>query len=141
MWQVKSFEQLSVFELFEIYKLRVAVFVVEQNCPYQEVDDLDLTAIHLFAKKAEKLTAYARIMPSENYTKIGRVIVSCDARGNGLARKLMQQAVEIAKRFAKPIGIQAQSSLISFYQSLGFQACSEIYLEDGIPHLDMVLAH
>lgn len=138
MWYCKAFSQLSTRELFEIYKLRTAVFVVEQNCPYQKVDELDLIATHLFAKNNENLTAYCRIIPCEDYIKIGRVLVAKEYRGAGLARELMLQAVEFAKKSAKPIKIQAQSYLQGFYKSLGFAATSGIYLEDNIPHLDMV---
>lgn len=139
MWQIKSFAELSTAELFAIYKARTAVFVVEQHCPYQEVDDKDLIATHIFAKKGKDLTAYCRVIPSEDKVHIGRVLVAQSARGTGLARELMLQAVGFAKISAKPIHIQAQAYLQDFYQSLGFQAVSEIYLEDGIEHLDMVL--
>ena len=98
MWYNKTFAQLSTLELFAIYKLRTAVFVVEQHCPYQDVDDLDLIATHLFAKNRENITAYARIIPLAKCTKIGRVTVSIQARGKGLARELMLQAIEIAQR-------------------------------------------
>ena len=138
MWQTKKFHELTTLELWQIYYLRTAIFVVEQNCPYQEVDEQDLSATHLFAKHNENLTAYCRIINDEDYVKIGRVIVAKEARGSGFARKLMLQAIEFAQKQAKPIKIQAQSYLQSFYKSLGFQATSEVYLEDGIPHLDMV---
>ncbi|WGE31922.1 GNAT family N-acetyltransferase [Actinobacillus genomosp. 2] len=139
MWINKTFTDLSTLELFEIYKLRTEVFVVEQNCPYQEVDNLDLIATHLFAKNCENLTAYARIIPNQDYVQIGRVLVAKEYRGSGLARELMLQAVEIASSYDQPIKIQAQAYLQSFYESLGFIAISDIYLEDGIPHLDMQL--
>ncbi|AHG72544.1 Acetyltransferase [Mannheimia sp. USDA-ARS-USMARC-1261] len=118
-WQAKTFGQLSTQELFEIYKLRTAVFVVEQNCPYQEVDDKDLQAVHFFAKNAKNLTAYCRLIPSDDGVHIGRVLVVKEARG-------------------QPVHVQAQSYLQGFYESFGFKAVSGVYLEDGIPHLDMV---
>ncbi|WP_373742116.1 GNAT family N-acetyltransferase [Neisseria sp.] len=139
MWHIKSFAELTTLELWQIYHLRTAVFVVEQHCPYQEVDEADLSAIHLFAKNHEKPIAYSRIIHCEDCVKIGRVVVAVEARGSGLARELMSQAVKFAEKFAKPIKIQAQSYLQGFYESFGFNAASEIYLEDGIPHLDMFL--
>ena len=74
-WKGKTFEQLTTTELFEIYKVRTAVFVVEQNCPYQEVDDKDLQAVHFFAKNAKNLIAYCRLIPAEDGVHIGRVLV------------------------------------------------------------------
>lgn len=142
-WQTKSFEQLSTTELFEIYKLRTAVFVVEQDCPYQEVDDKDLISYHHFAKKQQNLTAYCRIFLQEDGVHIGRVLVAIEARSSGLARELMQTAIAYAKQTwpQHTIYIQAQSHLARFYQSLGFSAISDVYLEDNIPHLDMALTH
>ncbi|WGE60339.1 GNAT family N-acetyltransferase [Actinobacillus equuli] len=142
-WQTKSFEQLSTTELFEIYKLRTAVFVVEQDCPYQEVDDKDLISYHHFAKKQQNLTAYCRIFLQEDGVHIGRVLVAIEARGSGLARELMQTAIAYAKQTwpQHTIYIQAQSHLAQFYQSLGFSAISDVYLEDNIPHPDMALTH
>lgn len=141
MWQCRTFEQLSTPELFEIYKTRVDVFVVEQHCAYPEIDDNDLIALHLFAKNSQKLTAYCRIMPKENGVAIGRVLVTKEHRGTGLARELMQKALEISQQHwqNQPIYVQAQAHLQRFYHSLGFQPISEIYLEDSIPHVDMVL--
>lgn len=141
MWQCRTFEQLSTPELFEIYKTRVDIFVVEQHCAYPEIDDNDLIALHLFAKNSQKLTAYCRIIPKENGIAIGRVFVTKEHRGTGLARKLMPKALEICQQHwqNQPIYVQAQAHLQGFYQSLGFQPISEIYLEDSIPHVDMVL--
>lgn len=89
MWHIKTFQNLTAFELWKIYQLRVAVFVVEQNCAYQEVDEKDLKALHLFAKNSQKLTAYCRIIPEQDGVHIGRVLVTKEARGTGLAKKLM----------------------------------------------------
>ncbi|MDY2947240.1 MAG: GNAT family N-acetyltransferase [Mannheimia varigena] len=140
LWQAKTFEQLTTAELFEIYQARTAVFVVEQNCPYQEVDDKDLEAVHLFAKNAKNLTAYCRLIPSDDDVHIGRVLVAKEARGSGLARELVQKAMDYCREHfpAQPIHAQAQSYLQGFYESFGFKAVSGVYLEDGIPHLDMV---
>lgn len=140
MWQQKNFAQLSTLELFEIYKLRTAVFVVEQNCPYQEVDDKDLIVMRLFAKNSANLTAYCRIIPEEDGVHIGRVIVAQAARGLGLAKQLMLQELEICRSQwqSQPILIQAQAQLKPFYQPLGFEPTSAVYLEDNIPHMNMI---
>ncbi|MEG9490720.1 GNAT family N-acetyltransferase [Mannheimia indoligenes] len=139
-WQAKTFGQLSTQELFEIYRLRTAVFVVEQNCPYQEVDDKDLQAVHFFAKNAKNLTAYCRLIPGDDGVYLGRVLVAKEARGSGLARELVQKAMDYCSTHFpnQLIHAQAQSYLQGFYESFGFKAVSGVYLEDGIPHLDMV---
>lgn len=139
-WYIKPFNELSIQELFEIYHARTAVFVVEQNCPYQEVDDKDLQAVHFFAKNASNLTAYCRLIPSDYGVHIGRVLVMKENRVSGLARELVQKAMDYCcEHFpAQPIHAQAQSYLQGFYESFGFKAVSGVYLEDGIPHLDMV---
>ena len=98
MWQLKAFSELSAQELFEIYQARVAVFVVEQNCAYQEVDEKDLKALHLFATNSQKLTAYCRIIPEQDGVHIGRVLVTKEARGTGLAKNLMTQALTICQQ-------------------------------------------
>lgn len=141
MWKTKTFQNLTAFELWKIYQLRVAVFVVEQNCAYQEVDEKDLKALHLFAKNSQKLTAYCRIIPEQDGVHIGRVLVTKEARGTGLAKKLMTQALTVCQQKwqSEKIYVQAQAYLQDFYQSVGFKPISEVYLEDGIPHLDMVL--
>ena len=140
LWQAKTFEQLTTAELFDIYQARTAVFVVEQNCPYQEVDDKDLQAVHFFAKNAKNLTAYCRLIPAEDGVHIGRVLVVKEQRGEGLARELVQKAMDYCREHfpSQPIHAQAQSYLQEFYEGFGFQAVSEVYLEDGIEHLDMV---
>ncbi|EXI63245.1 GCN5 family N-acetyltransferase [Mannheimia granulomatis] len=139
-WHAKGFDELTTHELFAIYKLRTAVFVVEQNCPYQEVDDKDLQAVHFFAKNTNNLTAYCRLIPSDDGVHLGRVLVAKEARGSGLARELVQKAMDYSREHfpAQPIHAQAQSYLQGFYESFGFKAVSDVYLEDGIAHLDMV---
>lgn len=140
IWQTKKFDELSAYELFEIYQARTAVFVVEQICPYQEVDNKDLQAVHLFAKNATDLTAYCRLIPDSDGVHLGRVLVANKYRGKGLARELVQRAIEHChKAFPnQPLHAQAQSYLQGFYESFGFRAVSDVYLEDGIAHLDMV---
>lgn len=141
MFILKSFSQLSCFELYQILQLRVNVFVVEQNCPYPDIDGQDITALHLFAMQDKIVTAYARILPSDNHLpKIGRVVVHQDYRNHNLGKQLMTTAIfECRQRFGGDIHISAQSYLKKFYKNLGFVAISDEYLEDGIPHIDMQL--
>lgn len=144
-FQTTAFDDLTPRQLHAIYKLRVAIFVVEQNCPYQEVDDTDLTAQHLLGTDATgQLMAYARLMREpHDQARIGRVIVSAAARGNGNGRTLLNQAIQQIQHLwphTLQINIQAQHYLDKFYRSFGFQPVSAVYLEDGIPHQDMVLA-
>ncbi|KRM46961.1 N-acetyltransferase GCN5 [Lentilactobacillus parabuchneri DSM 5707 = NBRC 107865] len=140
---VKQFSQLTTNELFDIYKLRVAVFVVEQKCYYQEVDDDDKISYHLMFKDARgQLTAYARIIPEENRTvaRIGRVVVDPQSRGGGHGRRLVDQALAQIPQLmpkASKIVLAGQQYLNQFYQSFGFKNVSDVYLEDGIPHIDM----
>ncbi|RRK10473.1 GNAT family N-acetyltransferase [Lactiplantibacillus garii] len=145
--QFKTYQldTLTPRQLHAVYKLRVAVFVVEQACAYQEVDDLDLTATHLLGSGADgQLLAYARLMREPNdQARIGRVIVSPAARGGGHGQELVHQAIAQIKRqwsATTQINIQAQHYLDRFYRSFGFVPVSAVYLEDGIPHQDMVLA-
>lgn len=148
------FQKLSVSELYEIMALRQEVFVVEQNCPYLDADGKDLTGWHLMGRNMELptasdtegvLVAYTRLLPKgvayENYASIGRVVNSPKVRGLGYGKNLMIESIsQIEKRFPnQPVKIGAQSYLLKFYQSLGFESTGEEYLEDGIPHTSMVL--
>ncbi|MGP6353804.1 GNAT family N-acetyltransferase [Streptococcus dysgalactiae subsp. equisimilis] len=140
MWTLKPFDQLSTEELFAIYKERVAVFIVEQACPYPEVDELDKEALHLFIKDELGITAYCRLIPTKDQLKLGRVLVASRVRKIGLGRDLVAKALEVAEnQFPDlPVYAQAQAYLEQFYASFGFKPISEIYLEDDIPHLDML---
>jgi ElaA protein len=140
---VKSFNELSPTELYKILRLRNEVFVVEQNCPYQDADNKDLKCHHLMLLKNDELMAYARLVPpglSFPQMSIGRVVTSPKARGTGAGRILMNMAIEQCYKFfgAGSIQIGAQAYLVSFYGSLGFKEVGEIYDEDGIPHIDMI---
>lgn len=143
-WTLKPFNQLTNSELYSILQLRNQVFVVEQNCPYQDCDGKDLHCYHLMATNgASNLLAYARIVPPEiSYTEpsIGRVTTSPAVRRTGLGITLMQYAIQHVKKLYGdlPIRIGAQYYLLKFYQSLGFREEGEIYDEDGIPHIEMV---
>ena len=139
-----QFDDLTPRQLQAIYKLRVAIFVVEQNCAYQEVDDTDLTATHLLGTdSAGQLMAYARLMREpNNQARFGRVIVSQAARGQGNGQALIIEAIRQIRTLwpaTTQINIQAQHYLDRFYRSFGFTPVSAVYLEDGIPHQDMIL--
>lgn len=140
------FDQLSVFDLYEICALRQSVFIVEQNCPYLDCDGKDLPAWHLQGRDAAgRLLAYTRLLPAgvayPDYPSIGRVVNAPDARGSGIGRELMQQSIAACREIfgAQPIKIGAQTYLLRFYESFGFASTGEEYLEDGIPHTKMVL--
>jgi ElaA protein len=140
---VKSFLELTTKQLFDIYKLRCDVFVVEQNCAYPEVDDLDLISQHVCMYDNGALISYCRIIPPNSHRKepvIGRVVSPKNARGKGFAKIVMKGAIDFIERTysnEKIIFIMAQYYLISFYESLGFVKTSNIFLEDGIEHVNM----
>lgn len=136
-------ESFKALELYEIIKDRESVFVVEQNCPYQETDDLDPYAWHLSGVVEGELAAYARVVdPGIKNTQpsIGRVMTVKKFRAKGIGRALMQEAIKFTElKFpGKEIKISAQVYLQQFYESLGFQASGESFDEDGIPHIDMI---
>ncbi len=142
-FEVKKFEKLDTFELYEVLKLRSQVFVVEQNCVYQDVDGKDLKALHILGKKENKIVAYARCFKPGDYfenASIGRVVVDIFERKSGLGHLLMKASIEAVETHFKTqhIKISAQEYLISFYQTHGFEVVGEGYLEDGIPHVGMV---
>lgn len=139
---VKHFSELSAEELFEIYKLRVSVFIVEQKCPYQDVDDADRTAYHLWLRDENGIAAYARLLPpgvTFPTAAIGRVIAV--RRRCGLGTRIVDAAINAAreKLSADVITIEAQVYARSLYEKAGFVQTSEEFLEDGIPHVQMQL--
>lgn len=141
--QIKKYHQLSLDELYQILKLRVDVFVVEQNCAYPELDDNDQLADHFFVKNDNKISAYLRVQVVEgDQAKIGRVVTAQDFRGNGSSRILMDVALANIQKnqSVSKIVLQAQDYLTQFYASFGFEKTSEVYLEDGIPHVDMEMS-
>ncbi|GGP68199.1 GNAT family N-acetyltransferase [Shewanella algicola] len=148
-WLDVGFDQLNVELLYSLLQLRVDVFVVEQNCPYPELDGKDkhVHTRHLLGlNDQQEVVAYSRVLaPNISYPQasIGRVAVAKSVRGQGVANQLMQRAIAIAKQRWPDDHIQigAQDYLRHFYQQLGFVVNSEVYLEDGIPHLDMLLTH
>lgn len=139
---VKRFEELDINELYEILKLRVDVFVVEQNCPYPELDDKDKSAWHVYIREDGKITAYLRVLDpgvSFDTAAIGRVIST--RRRCGLGTKLLQEGIRVARERmnADAIKIEAQTYARKFYELQGFRQTSEEFLEDGIPHIEMTL--
>lgn len=145
-WQCLPFEQLTTHQLYDLLKLRVDVFVVEQNCPYPELDNSDRQAgtHHLLGYQNDELVAYLRLLPpGTTYanTSIGRVLTAANARGTGAGHKLLIQGLEHAERLwpDHTIDIGAQSHLQHYYGRYGFEVISAEYLEDGIPHVDMRL--
>jgi len=144
VWTCKEFDELNVYELYAILQLRNEVFVVEQQCIFQDADNKDQLALHLMGWNEGLLTAYTRLLyPGHIYKEasIGRVITSSKFRRSGFGRQLMQQSIDqiYARWGIQPIRIGAQLYLKKFYESLGFQQDSGLYLEDGIEHIEMLL--
>jgi ElaA protein len=144
-WECKFFDALTVHDLYAITRLRNEVFVVEQNCVFQDADNKDQQCHHLMGWTSKKqLAAYARIVPpgvSYLYGSIGRVVSSPAVRKSGAGKALMQHAIQEYNRlFGKqPIKIGAQLYLKKFYESFGFRQAGDMYLEDNIPHIEMLL--
>ena len=142
-WECRSFSELTNVELYKILQLRNEVFVVEQNCPYQDCDGKDLKAFHLSAWQNENLMAYTRLLPPgisyENSASIGRVLTSPTARKQNMGKELMTKSIEkIYELFGQaPITIGAQLYLKKFYESFLFMQTGDMYLEDGIEHITM----
>lgn len=145
-WVLKKYNELTVDELYAILRLRTEVFVVEQNCVFQDMDNKDQYCYHLAGWKGDLLAAYTRIVPSgisyDDAPSIGRVVTSPQARGEGTGRLLMEKSISELFRVygVSPIKIGAQLYLKKFYESLGFEQTSDIYDEDGIDHIEMTRA-
>lgn len=143
-WVLKYFNDLSASELYAIMQLRNEVFVVEQHCVYQDADNRDRQAYHFMGWQNDKLVAYTRLLPQgvvyADYPSIGRVVTSPSARRNNVGKELMQQSIEhLKKLFGNvPVKIGAQLYLKKFYTDFGFEQTGEIYLEDGIEHIEMI---
>jgi ElaA protein len=140
---VKTFPELSIQELYDVLQLRSEVFVVEQNCVYQDIDGKDQKAVHVLGVKEGTLVAYTRIFKAGDYFKeaaIGRVVVKMTGRKLGYGHEIMKASVAaIYNNYkTKHIRLSAQTYLIDFYNKHGFVAEGDTYLEDGIPHINMV---
>ena len=139
----KIFSELTTEELYQILRLRSEVFVVEQDCIYQDLDNKDQKAIHLYFKENDEILAYTRIFKAGYYYEnpsIGRVVVSKKNRGKDFGKKIMIDSIEYIKQNmkGKKIELSAQKYLDKFYKDLGFYKTGEDYLEDGIPHQRML---
>jgi len=143
LWQHRSFGELTARDLYAIMALRAQVFVVEQRCAYQDADGVDLVSRHLWAQQGDgQVVACLRIVPAGvkfAETSIGRVVTAASVRGTGLGRELMRRGIAAAGEGA-PIRIGAQAYLERFYGELGFARVSDVYDEDGIPHIEMLRA-
>ena len=143
-WICKHFNELSALEYHHILFLRTEVFVVEQNCPYQEVDEKDIVAYHLFGlNKKNEVVAVTRILPqgvSYQEVSIGRVAIKKMYRGTGLAHELMLESFAALENIygKQPIRISAQEYLVKYYSAHGFKQVGKMYLEDDIRHVEMV---
>lgn len=144
IWSIVHFNDLSSTQMFDVFELRTAVFVVEQDCPYQEVDAKDKVAYHVMGYTLEgELIAVGRILPlgiSYNEVSLGRVAIKESFRGKGIAHRLNEIMVSFiqTRLNTDSIRISAQSHLIDFYSKHSFTVVSEEYLEDNIPHVEML---
>ncbi|NNE30844.1 MAG: GNAT family N-acetyltransferase [Winogradskyella sp.] len=143
--KVKSFEELSLKELYDLLQLRSEIFVVEQNCVYQDIDGKDQKALHVLGYLGNKPVAYTRIFKPGEYfeeASIGRVLVKQKARKNKFGFIIMKASIDAIKKYYNEdkIRISAQTYLKRFYNGLNFSEVGKEYLEDGIPHINMVRA-
>lgn len=141
---VFKYQDLSPDRLYEILKLRSEVFVVEQKCAYQDLDNKDEKALHLVGEENNKIIAYTRIFKKGDffkYSSIGRVLVKKEYRNKNYGRKIMKSSIDRLKKDPKEekIELSAQKYLLKFYSELGFEKVGEEYLEDNIPHVKMIL--
>ena len=141
---IKNFQDLSNTEIYQILRLRSEVFVVEQQCIYQDIDNKDKKAVHIFLKEKNEIIAYSRVFKEKEYFEnpsIGRVVVANKRRMYGVGKKIMNISIDYIKQNikAKSIEISAQKYLKKFYSNLGFVQQGDEYLEDNIPHLRMFL--
>ena len=141
-WKIKTFKELSLTELYSLLKLRSIVFVVEQNCVYQDIDGKDEKALHLLGEYNNEIMAYARLFKAGDYfenASIGRVVIHSDARDKKFGHVMMQQAIAAIETYFNEtkITISAQLYLQKFYESHCFVKTSEVYLEDDIEHIEM----
>ena len=141
-WTLKKFDELTTHELYSILRLRNEVFVVEQNCVFQDADDKDQPSYHLMGLQEEMLVAYSRIIPpgvTYDFPSIGRVTTSPSKRRTGIGKDLMNESIKSAQRLFGNVSIKlgAQLYLKEFYESFGFRQTSDVYLEDGIDHIEM----
>ncbi len=143
VWKIKSFQELSLGELYDMMNLRQEVFVVEQNCPYVDADYKDQKSFHVNGFFKDVLVAHARIvLPNISYKEpsIGRIVSSPKYRGKGIGKELMKVCIDFIEKYfnSSDCRISAQVYLIKFYNQFGFEVCSDEYLEDNLPHVEML---
>jgi len=142
-WQLTKFDELTSYELYAILQLRNEVFVVEQNCVFQDADNKDQRSHHLMGWSDDRLIAYSRLIPAGiayDFVSIGRVVTAPDKRKNGTGKELMNEALKASVKLFGNVSIKlgAQLYLKRFYESFEFVQSSDIYIEDGIPHIEMI---
>ena len=143
-WILKKFDELTSHELYSILQLRNEVFVVEQNCVYQDADNKDQASYHFTGWKNDKLIAYTRLLPKgvayKDYVSIGRVVTASSERRNSIGKELIKKSIEQLNNLFEsvPIKIGAQLYLKKFYSEFGFRQNSDVYSEDGIEHIEMI---
>lgn len=140
---IKTFSELTTHELHDLIRLRLEVFVVEQNAAYQDLDDLDKESTHYFIKENGIIVSYLRTLKKglkfRDDASIGRIVTKMSHRGKGYSRILLQKAIEDVLKTEKNISIEGQTYLKTYYESFGFMVISEIYLLDGLDHYLMRL--
>lgn len=141
-WKIFKFPDLTPEYLYQALKLRQDIFILEQNCFYHDIDNLDQVSLHLFLVSDSETAGYLRIVPPDkkfSEVSLGRILIASDFRGKKLGLKLVEKGIELAtKYFKSPIRIEAQEYLEQFYSDLGFKRDSGIYELDGINHLQMI---
>jgi len=139
---IKSFEELNKAELYQIVQLRIAVFIIEQDCPYPDLDDMDQDAQHLWIEDAGEIVCYLRVNPAGSRfsePSLGRIVTKKSHRNRGLAEMLIKRAIDlVSEKESRAIRISAQCYLEKYYEKFGFIKASEEYLEDNIPHIEML---
>lgn len=139
-FKVKRFDELTTKELYEILRTRAEIFVVEQNCPYQDLDGIDYESLHVFSEEGGRVTSCLRVFKKDEETaQIGRVVTL--KHGTGLGGKLLKEGIEQAKLKFRPkqLYLEAQCYAAGFYAREGFEVCSDEFMLDGIPHYEMIL--
>lgn len=138
-WLESKLETLKSLEVWQLCELRQRIFVVEQHCPYPDIDETDLLAWHLLGHDENRLIAYARIFAEKDVARIGRIVIHPEKRRKGLGKDLIHRCLGFTQKTfpGLPIELSAQWHLKEYYVAFGFKSVSEMYLEDGIPHLRM----
>ena len=142
MISLKSLHEMTPMQVHQLYKLRVDVFVAEQNCPFKEIDDQDANpeTRHILAFDGETLAGCARVFPTESGSRFGRFVVHPDFRGSGLGPQIVRTGIEYTERFDGDLIVEAQSGLVGYYEQFGLVAEGDEFLDTGVPHRKMRLA-